>query len=84
MLGIWIIGLVIGAVFMFYVASASSETQERAQKDWLETYYLVGKRWPAVKNCLVQGQVCRFMLTNATSLEEFKMEKTRYSIQVIF
>ena len=69
---------------MFYVASASSETQERAQKGWLQTYYLVEKRWPAVKNCLVQGHVCQSMLSEAKNLEEFLMEKTRHSIEVTF
>ncbi|XWS44910.1 hypothetical protein CRYUN_Cryun15aG0090500 [Craigia yunnanensis] len=42
---------------MFYVASASSETQERAQKDLVGDLLFGGKRWPAVKNCLVQGMV---------------------------
>ncbi|WRX07768.1 Tetraspanin/Peripherin - like 1 [Theobroma cacao] len=81
MLAIWIIGLVVGAVFMFYVAGSRSEMQEQGQKSWLQTYYLVGKRWPAVRNCLVQGKICQLMLSEATSLEEFQMENTRHPIQ---
>ncbi|XVF15167.1 hypothetical protein REPUB_Repub09cG0126900 [Reevesia pubescens] len=65
---------IFAAVFMFYVATASSETKERTQKEWLQSYYLVGKRWPAVKNCLVQGKFCKF-------IEEFQKEKTRHPIQ---
>ena len=60
--------------------SASSETQERALEGWFQTYYFVGKRWPAAKNCLILGQVCPSMLSKTTGLDEFQKEKTRHSI----
>ncbi|OMP04114.1 Tetraspanin/Peripherin [Corchorus olitorius] len=60
---------------MFYIANSSSQTKDFVQKTWAQE--MVGKNWPSVKNCLLQGQFCQAMAKNstATSLEEFKMEK---------
>ncbi|OMO83590.1 Tetraspanin/Peripherin [Corchorus olitorius] len=73
LLTIWLVGLLVSAGFMFYVAGANPQTKEHVQKTWVQN--MVGKNWPSFKNCLVRGKVCQAMNSTATNLVEFMMEK---------
>ncbi|OMO55843.1 Tetraspanin/Peripherin [Corchorus capsularis] len=74
LLTIYLLGLLVAAGFMFYVAGANLQTKELVQKTWVQNN-MVGKNWHSLKNCLVRGKVCQDMNSTATNLVEFMMEK---------
>ncbi|OMO55859.1 Tetraspanin/Peripherin [Corchorus capsularis] len=74
LLTIWLVGLLVAAGFMFYVAGSNPQTKEHVQKTWVQN--MVGKNWPSLKNCLVRGKVCEAMKNStATNIIEFMVEK---------